>query len=260
MTITAQQIEDMFATLKALLDQILPLRTQVDVLVKDLALAQRDYDQLLGELNREAERLHARIADLQQRLAAPTVAPSPVSPDPLPDLVTPPPPTVQPSAPVELTTPIEPLLLPEDPRFKRKRSLADHIEWFREPSQQAEMQVINAVLSDEGCDMGDMLELLNWGPIWMARAEWETIADQHHRLNEWQMALEERLAYWQNRLHALEQDARYPLWQKMSSSSAEWPAYLRELADQQTAENTRLERTVAILTAELQTGKESDDG
>lgn len=256
MTISSQQIDALFATLKALLDQIAPLRVQVGTMEDGMAKAQRDYDRHLGELNREADDLAARKAFLEQRLAAPA-SPDPVLPVPIDDLadhagVIPPPPLVGPEEESEPDQPAPPAP-PEDPRFRRKRVLADHIYYFLESSQDAVMQVINAVLDNEHCDMGDMLELLGWGSIWMARAEWETLENHVTRLDGWRQALEERLAFWHNKLNFLEQDPRYALWQAMAATSGEaWQTFLRDRASEQAAENARLAHEVAVLEAQWQ--------
>lgn len=252
MTLTQTQIDELLETLKSLLDQIAQLRQKAAELEKGLTQAEGDYNEKLSSLNAEADRLEALKASLKFRLAQKTQE--------IPEQSA----TIIDTLPVDVELPpeiIEPKLgeLPpppkEDPRYTRKQMLADHIEYFvvdsdREPI----MQEINAVLADERQDLGDMLERLNWGEIWKARADWETLEDQYARLESWKSALEERLTYWQQQLCRVEQDPRYSLWQEMTTySHQEWLAFLDNLARQQEEENASLAHEVSVLEQQWQT-------
>ncbi|MEC4812326.1 MAG: hypothetical protein SAK29_03480 [Scytonema sp. PMC 1069.18] len=237
MAITQTQIDQRLEILKTLLDDIAQLRQQASILENELAQAENEYNQKLSHLNTEADRLDALKISLQSRLAW-RKTPPPVTENTSRTEVELPPPVIEPQ--------LLPPLPPENPRIGRKRALADHIEYFLADSdRETVMQVINAVLADNYCDMGDMLELLVWGDIWKARAEWETLEEQYTRLQEWQCSLEERLAYWQQ---IWKDDSRYSLWQeKRSRSQEEWLAFLDDLAQKQAEENTRLSHEVAVL-------------
>lgn len=240
MAITQTQIDQLLETLKTLLDEIAQLRQQASVLEKELAQAESEYNQRLSHLNAEADRLDALKTSLQSRLAQKKKQP-PVIENPIATGVELPDQVIEPQ--------LLPPLPPEDPRIQRKRALADHIEYFLADSdRETVMQVINAVLAENRCDMGDMLELLVWGDIWKARAEWETQEEQYTRLQEWQRALEERIVYWQQMCQRWEDDPRYGLWQeKRSRSQEEWLALLDDWGQKQAEENTRLSHEVAVL-------------
>jgi hypothetical protein len=241
------QITELLNKLKTLLEQITWLRQQAEELDRGLAEVQRDYDQKLGPLNAEADRLEALKLSLRARLSRrPHSTPQPSKPDDTP----------VPPKPIITADPVHPLPSPplqKDPRVKRKRDLADYIGYFiADEARETVMQVINAILVDEQRDVGDMLELLTWGDIWTARADWETSAEQYKRLTDWSQVLTERLTYWHERIRGLERSSYYSLWQqKQSCSLAEWLANLDEMGRQQATNNEKLSREVAFLEQQL---------
>ncbi|NEO33952.1 MAG: hypothetical protein F6K36_26760 [Symploca sp. SIO3C6] len=252
MSVTQTQIEQLLEALKTLLAQISSLRQQTDEIEKDLAQVQGEYDQKLGSLNAEADRLEALKTSLKNRLAQkkPAVAPEYIS-NSTTNKVELPPQILE----TQRDEPPPPL---ENPRSKRKRDLADHIEYFiAESDREPIMQIINAVLANEQQDVGEMLELLSWGEIWTVRAEWETLEEQYARLKSWQEALSERLTYWQNTRHRLEKTPFHGLWQeKRSRSQEDWLAFLDNLAQQQAEGNTRLAHEVEVLEQQWQAKQE----
>src|SRR5262249_46497087 len=131
--------------------------------------------------------------------------------------------------------------------------LADHIFYFMDTSQLADMEIINAVLSDDQRDVGDMLELLTWGDIWKSRPDWETFEQQLERLLSWQVALEDRLGFWHQEVRRLESDPNYGLVRIMTSDSREaWQSHLDDLVRQQSEENRQLAEEISILEERLQ--------
>ena len=256
MPVTQTHIEQLLQALKSILDQIAPLRQQAADLETELAQVQLDYDQELGDLNAEAARLEALKILLRAHLAQREVAPIVQAPLPVPD---PTPPPVVADSPVVLgDTPLSPP--PEDPRAARKRALADHIEYFLADSdREIVMQLINAVLIDDRRDIADMLESLAWGPIWMARADWETLEDHHSRLEGWRQALADRLTYWQNEVRRLKSDQRHGLLlERKSRTPEEWQAYLDQMALEQQAEIDNLTHEVAVLEQQWQAKTTTD--
>jgi hypothetical protein len=140
---------------------------------------------------------------------------------------------------------------PEPPQRRRKRSLANHIYSFT--NEEAIMQQINAVVDDDRRDVGDILEIIPWGPIWTDRAkDWETLQDQLERLEAWRMILEQRMSHWQSQVQKIHLDSRFPLLEeKQSRSPAEWQAFLDELASKQLVENAALKTEVEQLEHKL---------
>jgi len=216
----------------------------------ELDQAQQEYDARLAPLNAEAAQLTNRKVLLQARLAqlhtpSPTTEiTNPVDSD-LPGVILPEP-VLPPS-----DTPMPPPTPPADPRLAQKRTLADHIYYFLGNDQEAIMQIINAVLADDGKGMGHMLESLTWGEIWTIRADWESLAEQCNRLKGWQSELENRLSHWKAQVQRLESESRYSPREIKSQGEEKWQTFLDELVQKQTVENARLAHEVAILEQEL---------
>jgi hypothetical protein len=240
MIITSSQIDKLLATLEDLLAQIDPLRRKADELRQALEHVHRDYDQRLRQLNLQAEALETRRRALRTWLAR-GYSESQAPEGPRESSKSP---SVHKGLDKELLPPDSPGRL----RANRKRALADHIFYFLEVDQHTNMQLINTVMIDDERDLGDMLEILAWGPIWMARAEWESLEDQATRLELWCRTLEERLAYWQMEIRHLESDQNFALLQIMQTSDREtWLDYLNEMAGRQLIENEQLSQEIAVL-------------
>mgnify|MGYP002778632520 CR=1 FL=1 len=253
MLVTQSKIDDLLESLKTHLEEILSIKEQVLVLDKALIEAENEYNQKLGDINDEADRLESLKASLLSRLA-PKKQSSPDIRDKFMENIEAPPHIVE-----SFVTAIPPLPK-EDPRTQRKRALADHIEFFLMDSERETiMQVINAVLADNYHDMGDMLEQLAWGDIWKARANWESLEEQYARLIEWQKALLERLDYWQNILQRRKQDPRYELQEMRSRGQESWFAFLDDLLQKQVTENARLDYEIKVLEQQLQVRQTQND-
>ncbi len=245
---TQDQIDMVLKAIQGLLEQIEPLSKRAVDIEAGLAEAQEAYNERLGTLNRKAEELKSRAAflryelrlkqgvDLSQQSTSETRSRQPTSP-------------LQP----KIEEAVVELPLQKDPRDKRKRDLADYILDLISDDQQVIMERVNAMVADPRRSVGDMLEALPWGPIWMLRTDGETLDEQLERLEGWRRELEERLTFWQNEVRRLESDRSYYLWQEMQASSEEsWQTYLDELASAQEAENIHLEHAVLMLEQELQ--------
>jgi len=251
--VTEGQIQEILLGLKELLERIDLLRQKSAEVEKGLAEAKQRYDEKIGDLNAEAERLEVLRYSLRARLQEKR-ANMPVSSEPGAQ--------PQPEVKSELntaSTPVDnaPLLNDSPPRHEdirrqRKQKLADHIYYFIDTSQENVLKIINAILVNESADVGEMLERLAWGSIWSERADWETLEDQFKRISEWQQALKDRLAYWEEILQSLEHDTCYSLWIEWSKGDERWKQFLDELARKQKTENERLSHEVLVLQAELQ--------
>ena len=255
MIVTQTQIDELLATLKTFREQIEGFKARVGELMATemeaaLAQAHKEYEARLKPVNEEASRLRNERAVLQMRLAQLAANQTIAGPEPAaarPDITTPEPVPTFEDKPAPLPPP------PPDPRGERKRKLADYIYIFLPQEQEeAVMQVINAILVDEGKDIGDILEALAWGNIWSIRAGDESLEAHYARLNEWRAALEGRVTYWKTRVHSLESESRYALWEVKKQGEAQWQALLEDLVQKQTAENKRLAHEVAVLQQQLQ--------
>ncbi len=239
------RIDEVLNTLNTLLGRVCLMRQQFEALEKDLSEVRRDYNQKLGILNDEAFSLETRRNSLRTRISGRSEPQFPKLPMHQ-ELPKPPKNILEPS-------PLPNYLPPKDPRADRKRALADHIEYFvSSENRENVMQVVNAVLEDEKRDLGDMLELITWGDIWTARSVWETLDEQYKRLQNWALALEERLTYWDGQIRGLENDSLYDLMQEMKSRShSDWIAYLDILARRQAEKNKNLKNEIAFLEQQL---------
>lgn len=244
-------IDLVLATIQGLLEQIADLSKRAVAIEDGIAEAQQAYNEKLGLLNSKADELRKREAYLRYELK-PKEPIEPKATDP--ERVNQQEGTAQQTEPARET--IAETSLQKDPRDQRKRDLADYILDLIGDEQQVVMERVNAMVADRGRDVGDILEILPWGPIWRLRTDGETLEEQLERLNGWQSALEGRLAFWQGAVFRLESDDSYDLWQEMQTRSPEgWLIYLGELARSQEAENARSEHVVAMLEKELQARK-----
>jgi hypothetical protein len=249
---TDPRLAEALGALEGLLAEIAPLRQRVAEVRAGLAQAVRDYARALREVNDEAARLAARQAFLRAQLAwVPHAAPPAAHPESASALASAPDPKpdAPPSAGPLSARPTA------DPRADRKSAFADHVFFFASfadaGEEDAVRQRINAVLNDPATDLGDVLEVLAWGPVWKARQEWETPDQQLDRLATWQAALAERLAHWRRELAGLDGSDQRDLYEERRARTPEgWRTYLAELADEQRAENARLTRAVATLEAQ----------
>jgi hypothetical protein len=200
---TELRIAELLDVLEKLLQQIEPLRTRTRQMEKELTEVQQEYEAKLGPANAEADRLEATKLSLQARLNR---EPAPPPPREAITAPTPPPATIETRAEPTMPPPPRPR---ESLRTARKRALLDFIFNFTDSGPVIEK--INAIVDDDRRELGDMLELLTWGEIWKARTDWETLDEQALRLDEWRVALEQRVAYWTEEIKRLEDDPRYSL-------------------------------------------------
>jgi hypothetical protein len=248
------QLQEQIRALKDLLDRITPLREEAAQLREGLDQVKRDYGPVLGELNRESERLQDLKKALDAQLAG-VPEPPPRPEQPLDDdVAVQPPPKVPDFGSEEENAMPEPLPVVKDERAERKRDIADHIESMLPIKVWSSvLQDVNAIVADPIRDVGDMLELVPWGDFWTVRPPWETtLEEQLVRLTWWQEVLERRLTYWQDELRNLKKDDHYRLWQRMVQlEREEWLSLLDDLRLQQLAENDELQRQVTVLQRRL---------
>ncbi len=256
------EIDNLFGRLKRLVNQVSRLRREVETREKELDYVQREYDRVVGPFNEESDRLDSLKMFLRMRLApSRDDTPSPDQPPNEVEAPRAPPETLFDDGPGSPAPTLPPH--PEDPRTKRKRTLADHIDLFvASEERETVMEVINAILGDDRRDTGDMLEVLSWGDIWTARPAWETPEQQLERLRDWESVVNERLAYWKTRSKELNKDLRHGLLKEMKSRKpTEWKVYLDQLARKQEDYNKKISREIDLLekeSAKQSKGEESN--
>ena len=243
---TESQIAELLEILEKLLQQIEPLRAQIKQMEKEFTEVQQEYDAKLGQANAEADRLEASRLSLRARLNRKPAPPPVQEPSPPP---VPPPATID-TRP-DPTLPPSPPLRRESLRTARKRALLVFIFNFTDSGPAIER--INAIVDDDRRELGDMLELLTWGEIWKARTDWETLDEQWLRLDEWRLALEQRVAYWIEENNRLKDDPRYSLWERRSELGPKaWQSALDDLLRRQERDNELLAKDVASLEQQWQ--------
>jgi chromosome segregation ATPase len=250
--ITQMQVDELLTTLQSLHEQIAPLRKHAGAMEQKLAQIRKMYEQKVGPLNAERAQLDAKKQSLRMRLAETQkpLQPSEITITTDPTNIEPPSdagPSESPESPI--APPPSP---PADPRAERKRKLADHLLSFLESDHLDSDRVIkteiNRILEDKQCDVGDMLESLSWGSIWVARADWETLEDQYTRLESWQKTLEARQAYWQREVQRMEQE----LYERWKTDQRDVMVCVDELAQKQMKEIEQLKHEVAVLEEQWQ--------
>ncbi|HMA37498.1 MAG TPA: hypothetical protein VKY74_23800 [Chloroflexia bacterium] len=242
------EITALLTSIQGTLAAIAPLRQRAEEASAGLAQVEQEYAAHVGAANAQAAQVQAAIDGLLARLRRrpaplplPALAP-PVEVAPLPLVID------RTPTPTLVATPVA------DLRAAQKLKLVDHIWNFVGAEQRVVRQTINGLLADQRCEIGDILELLPWGPVWTAPEDaWETPAAQQVRLQEWLGALEKRLAAWQQKVRELERHPNYELWLvRKTSRRAHWLAFLDDLAAQQTAKNADLAHKLAGLEAQWQ--------
>jgi hypothetical protein len=240
---TEADVNTLLKKLEALCLQIKTLRENVSETAKGIAQTQQEVDLKLSQAQAEGDRLNSERSALLARLKPEELRGG----DPPPEA--PVEPVARPVVPdfgAEPRVKLAPVPL-ESLRRKSKRALVDFLYFF-DPGPVIEQ--ITPLVDDEGREVGEILELLAWGPIWEARTSWESPDLQWQRLDEWRVALEQRLAYWtEERVRV----ANHSLWQQRSESSeSEWQLMLEQLLSSQLADNQRVAAEIAKLDAQWQ--------
>jgi len=245
---TETDINLLLAPLEALLKQVRALTTEVERIATTLEQAEREYSQKLDGAIAEADRLEGEKRSLIARLNR-AEAPGPLAPPPADERA-----GIEPVPPPPLTDTTIKLPAPprEKPERQRKRALADFIFNFSDSGSVIEK--INALVDDDARDIGEMLELIEWGQIWKERTKWESDSEQFTRLEEWRVALEHRLAFLTEKKSLLENNS---LWEERSRSDEEWQSFLDEILQQRKAENERTVIEIGKLEEQWQARREA---
>jgi hypothetical protein len=242
----AAEIADTLVRIEELLGKIAPLRQKAAATIQALDQTQSEYEEVVGPSDRESIRLEAAIAHARRLLAGAAVhrAVEAVEED------------TEPGRPATVTPPrgweASPEQIPEtDVQAVRKRSIADHVLYFAAGENDPVVVLMNSMLTKPEQGAGEMLELIAWGDIWKAAADWESEAERLDRLRLWQRELESRLDYWNGQIHLLARDSRHALMvRKLKLTRARWRAYLSEIAREQELDNAQRGNELDVLEAE----------
>lgn len=238
---TQAQVDELLEGLRKLHGELSALRREVIELEKGYEETRRDYELKLGAVNAEAERLERLFHTLSHLPddGKPLPASRPEPP------VIPPRPVIKPESVGAKSVAAPPV---KNPRRERKRVLLNYLYYFTDDDQMSDIERLNAVLDDDRHDVGDLLESLEWGDIWRAKYDWETLDEQHARLKDWREALTGRLAYWKERQKGQAGDQIQGLWERRKRVTPEqWADFLDDLARQQQRQNQRLAEEAASL-------------
>ncbi len=142
---------------------------------------------------------------------------------------------------------------PIDAASDDKTRLRRHFVHFWHPDRRPEngelMLALNTAFNGSQ-DVVDMMIAIPWHEAWIQPGEQEPWRDRLGRLTDWKFYLEEGLERVEQRLAELQQNPRYPGYQKWDSAGRETD-YFATLSEQQRQEIQRLEQTLATLQAEL---------
>jgi hypothetical protein len=241
MAVTQVQIDQLLGRIEVLHGELSIVRRQALALEEAYDVAKRDYELKLGGVNAEAARLEGLRDSLAARLRGVS---QPLPPRPEPPVVQPPPVFIGDTQPAKIVPPVP----VKNPRTERKRVLLDYLYYFTDDAQMAHITRFNAVLDDDQHDVGDLLEALEWGDIWRARYEWESLDAQHARLEGWRVALVAQLTHWKERLSRQSEGQFSALRERREKLTPEqWAAFLDNLAEVQREQNRTLAEKVTEL-------------
>jgi DNA anti-recombination protein RmuC len=245
-------IDAVLARLSDLKAQVKATREMLKPLEEGLEQAKREYQDRVGPLLRQINKLRAEVAELDDQIRVLEDAeetPEPTGPGPdngmnhgFGDTTA----QAASAAPKDGSSPID---LEKDQLLELARRLLDP---DANPSDASLIGEIDGMVSNPAVTLADILERLPWGVVWVQAAVTEDLAVQFRRLSGWERALANQLASLKRGEERLRRDSRYPLWQRQQQSAAAWQAYLadveRQLQDETTSqEQRRADRQARLL-------------
>jgi len=241
--ITQSNIDALLLRLKELREQTASAREAIAPLEANLALTYDEFQAVVGRLRRQAIRLQAEIATLRAQIDGvgrdqDESSWQGASDDGLHYDYT--------------TNDLEnegPAMV--DPEAVEKDMLLEHLFRVLDPDINDEdadlLSSLQGLLRDPAISLADMLEELDWGPVWMSRGPQEDLADQYRRLMTWERAFTKQLESLNRATERLRKDPRYGLWQQREKGPDNWRTFLDQAARQQQADNDALQAELKSL-------------
>ncbi len=215
--------------LKTLREQISTARRVLAPLEANLAAVEREYQDWISPLRREAGRIQVQINELHDRMRhiEGVHAQLPGNPPAVDDVVEDCDAVVARSGSASAAT---------DPEALEKDKLLEHVYRVLEPmTNPADAELVGqlqGLLTDPMTRLAEVLERLEWGPVWETKSRQETLAVQYRRLQGWEQALADQLALLNRGAERLRKDRRYGLWQQYQKGPDAWRGFLQQVARQ----------------------------
>lgn len=225
--VTEADVGALLQRLKVLRQQVAEARAALAPMEANLALAAREYQDEIRPLRREAARVQAQIYDLQDRIRrAEDVRTHLSSNQPVEDEAI----EMRDAEASPIATPVQ----PAGPDTVEKDKLLEHVYRVLDPMiNPADAELVGqlqGLCTDNLTRLADVLEQIQWGPIWEEKSSKEALASQYHRLRTWESALVEQLALLNRGAERLRADRRYGLWLQREKGPEAWQGFLEQAA------------------------------
>ena len=255
--VTSQaDIDTVLLKLNDLRRQVKATRETLKPLEEGLEQAKREYQDSVGPLLRQINKLRAEVAELDDQIRVfenPDDAPARREPEPDNGVKHDPGDASGQTASTATRSESAPLDLEKDQLLELARRLLDP---DANPGDASLIGEIDGLVSNPAVTLADILERLPWGVMWERPAMTEDLAAQYRRLNGWERALTNQLAALKRGEERLRRDSRYPLWQHLQLGAAAWRSFLadveRQLQDETKSQEQRRADRQARLRALMQ--------
>lgn len=224
--ITQADVDAQLSRLQLLLSQIDYARLVVVPLETGLAMAYSGYQDIVGWLYRETNRLQIEIDMLRARIDG-------LGQDA---------PSTQATANVSKVRREQQNVV--DPEAVEKDVLLEHLFRVLDPmvnDEDAELLAnLQGLCNNPTTQLVDALEKIPWGIVWTTRGSQEDPVAQYRRLSVWEQALVRQLNHLKREKARLRKDSRHGLWEQYQRGPAAWQQFLQHTAQQQQEYNVEL--------------------
>lgn len=247
----AKRVTALLTRLEALKKEVAKARQALAPLEANLALAEKEYQDKISPLRRRVRGLQSEIYEIENRIARINSEPESDEhdmSDEHDDL------TMfgrdQPSPDDSQRSTVKPI----DLNMLEKDKLLEHayrvLDAMMNPNDAQLIGQLTGWSRDPTMTLGDLLEELSWGTVWLVRSQPETVADQHERLATWQQALIKQQHRLNRSAQRMRRDRRYRLWQQRKKGSQAWQSYLEQEAKREQQTIKQLQRRLEELEEE----------
>jgi len=223
---TQADVDAQLSRLRLLLSQIDNARLAVAPLETGLAIAYSGYQDMVGWLYRETNRLQIEIDMLRVRIDG----------------------LGQDAPSTQTTTDVSKVRREQqdvaDPEAVEKDVLLEHLFRVLDPmvnDEDAELLAnLQGLCNNPSTQLVDALEKIPWGIVWTTRGSQEDLVVQYRRLSVWEQALVRQLNHLKREKARLRKDSRYGLWEQYQRGPTAWQEFLQHTAQQQQEYNVEL--------------------
>ena len=240
--VTEADVAVVLQRLKKLRQQVAMARAASAPMKANLVAAEQEYQDHISPLRREASRIRAQINELHDRLARVQGVLTHLPGDSSIDGIVGGPRDAE-------VVPVVSSGASSDPEVIEKDTLLEHVyrvlDPMTNPGDAELVGQLQGLCTDPVTRLADVLEQLEWGPIWEGKSFQETPAAQCRRLQAWERALADQLTSLDRGAEQLRKDRRYGLWLQREKGVDAWRGFLEQAARQ-------YENDIADLRAQLE--------